>query len=83
MVTDEEVACFWDATFAPSEVNSCKPTKSKLVLLNSLRYEVKTQKFKKDVNLAKTPKRKKPTTTAIKTRSKMHYMVHFPSQMLR
>ena len=31
MVTDEEVACFWDATFAPSGVNSCKPTKSKLV----------------------------------------------------
>ena len=59
MVTEEEVACFWDATFAPSGVNSCKPTKSKLVILNSLRYEVQTQKFKckKDVNPAKTSKK--------------------------
>ena len=46
VVTDGEVACFWDATFALSGVNSCKPTKSKLVILNSLRYEVQTQKFK-------------------------------------
>ena len=58
MATDGEVACFLDATLAPSVVNSCKPTKSKLVILNSLRYEVQTQKFKckKDVNPAKTPK---------------------------